>query len=140
MNDRGPMGAYALLLAIFVVLVVLVAVIAGARLRGLPSVFDLTLAGLASYRITRVISQSKIGRVLRAPVTDPTGEEPRGGGMVRALGELVLCGSCFSVWVAAAISVALVAFPDQTRFIAFLFAAAAVAEFLLVAFERLQGE
>jgi len=140
MNDRGPTGAYAALLVIFVVLVVAVAVIAGARLHGFPSVFDLVLAGLAGYRITRVVSQSKIGRVLRAPVTDPTGEEPRGGGMVRALGELVMCGSCFSVWVAAAIAAALVAFPDQTRFVVFLFAAAAVTEFLLLAFERLQGD
>lgn len=141
MTERAPLWAYALLLALFVVLVAAVAVAAGARLDGFPPAFDLALLALASYRVTRVISQSRIGLVLRAPLTtDPAGEEPRGGGMTRAVAELVLCVSCLSVWVAAAFAAALVAFPRETRLVAFVFAVAAVTEFLLVAFLRMQGD
>ena len=141
MIERAPLWAYGLLLALFVVLVAAVAVAAGARLDGFPPAFDLVLLALASYRVTRVISQSRIGLVLRAPLTgDPAGEEPKGTGMLRAVGELVLCGSCLSVWVAAAFAAALMAFPQETRLFAFIFAVAAVTELLLVGFLRLQGD
>jgi hypothetical protein len=139
--ERAPLWAYGLLLALFVALVAAVTVTAKAQLDGFPPAFDLVLLALASYRVTRVISQSRIGLVLRAPLTsDPAGEEPKGTGMTRAVAELVLCVSCLSVWVAAAFSAALVAFPRETRLIAFVFAVAAATEFLLIAFLRMQGD
>jgi hypothetical protein len=54
--------------------------------------------------------------------------QPKGEGLARAIGELVTCAHCVSLWTAGALASAHLARPRETRFVARVFAAYAVAE------------
>ena len=49
---------------------------------------------------------------------------------MRALGELVTCPRCTGVWAAGALTVAYIAAPKATRFVATAFAAASLSDHL----------
>jgi hypothetical protein len=98
---------------------------------------DVARIGLASYKVGRLIAKDEVTKFVRAPVTrDEEGSEPEPRGWPRAIGELVTCPYCVGLWVAAGFSYGLVLFPRQTRFIAALFGAQAVADFLNAGFVK----
>jgi hypothetical protein len=93
------------------------------------SLGDLVAIGLASARIGSVVAEDRITVFLRRPFADgPAAVQPKGEGLVRAVGELVTCAHCVSLWAAAALVSAHLARPRETRFVARVFAAYAVAE------------
>jgi hypothetical protein len=78
---------------------------------------------------------------VRAPVTrDADASETKPEGVERVLGELVTCPYCVSLWTASGLSYALVLYPRQTRVVATIFGAQAVADFLNAAFVKLKGD
>jgi hypothetical protein len=100
---------------------------------------DVLRIGLSSYKIGRLVAKDEVTSWVRAPVTqDEEGTEPERDGASRALGELVTCPYCVGVWTAAGLSYALVLFPRETRVVATIFSAQAVADFLNAAFVKLQ--
>src|SRR5688500_9877171 len=67
--------------------------------------FDLALLGLATFRAGRLVAMDQVVEPLREPFVGGTpnepGQEPRGTGVRKALGELVTCQTCAGTWIAA---------------------------------------
>ncbi|MER5713924.1 DUF1360 domain-containing protein [Streptomyces sp. NPDC002132] len=121
-----PLGGYAALTAAFATSVAVFAGVArrkGVRLPDEVPPWDVALMGTAVYKTSRLLSRDKITRFVRAPFTRrgsdaPAGEildEPRGTGVRRAVGDLVSCPFCVSVWVAGAAVASYACAPRATR-------------------------
>ena len=124
-------------------LIVLFSVVAGGFLfsqkRSLPDkikLSDVFLLGLATQKISRVVTKGRLTSVVRAPFTKyegPAGsgevyESPRGRGLRRAIGELVSCPFCMGTWMSCAAIAGLVTRPRLTRSLAAIFAVSSVAD------------
>ena len=104
---------------------------------------DVILIGTASHKLSRLIGKEKITSVFRSPFTELKGEggpaefeeRARGTGVRRAIGELLVCPWCLGMWLVAAFSLGLAAAPRLTRFIAAVFSALAVSDFLNLAYK-----
>lgn len=93
---------------------------------------DLALISVATFKLSRMLATDRVSRFARAPFTEertvgvqdgePEVEErPKGEGMRRAVGELVLCPHCLSQWIATGFVGGLVAAPETTRLIASIY-------------------
>ena len=78
---------------------------------------DLALLGLATLRMSKLVSEDEITSVLREPVIEEVNgqKNPQGGGFRRSLGKLVLCPTCTGTWVAALLTYSLHLWPRYTR-------------------------
>lgn len=105
---------------------------------------DILLLGVATHKLSRLLSRDQVTAFLRAPFVtfkssaagSEVEEEPRGTGWQRALGNLITCPYCVAQWVSAGFVYGLVFAPRTTRFIAGTFAAYTVADFLGLAYEE----
>jgi Protein of unknown function (DUF1360) len=101
---------------------------------------DLLLAGVATHKLSRVIAKDRVTAPLRAPFTEfeeeggpgEVEEKPRGRGMRKAIGELIVCPFCMAQWVATGLLAGLAVAPRATRFICSIFAAVAISDFLQI--------
>lgn len=99
---------------------------------------DLACIGLASHDIARVVSRDRIAAFLRAPfASGEAAQLPRGRGMQRAVGELLTCPHCLSLWIAGGLCAGYARFPLRARFVAGVFAGHAVANASAAIGERL---
>jgi hypothetical protein len=142
---RRPLGPYAVLTATFSVGFA-AAVAAGYRRRGgLPqrySALDIVTAGIATHKISRLITKDKVTAFARAPFVtyeDAIGhgeveESPRGDGMRYVIGELLVCPYCVGQWVVGALAAGMIGAPEATRLITFMYTAEAIADFLQIAY------
>lgn len=128
------MGVFGLIFALFLLL---------CRLTGRPiperiEARDIALLGLAAHKMSMVGSQDAITSPLRAPVTEiqekvspkKVVEKPRGEGLRRSVGELLVCKFCLGVWLASFLTYGLVLVPRATRLIAALFAVVTISDYL----------
>jgi hypothetical protein len=83
---------------------------------------DIALLAAGTHKLARVATQEKVTRPVRSPFTDdveePDGtvaERPKPEGARRAVGELVTCPFCLSVWIATALTAAFLLAPRPTR-------------------------
>jgi hypothetical protein len=139
-RDERPLPEYATLAAVYGG--VLAGFLALARNRLPQRIGFGDLARIASYKLGRLIAKDEVTAFVRAPVTEGQesgGEEPKGEGIQRALGELVTCPYCTGVWVAAGLTYGVVLFPREARVVTTIFGAQAVADFLNAGFVRLKG-
>jgi hypothetical protein len=108
---------------------------------------DLALYGVATHRLSRLVSREKVARFARAPFTDvdedqPTppaelAEHPRAHrGARRAIGELLTCTMCMDQWIAGGFVVAHVWSPRATRVAASALAIKTIADGLHLAYAR----
>jgi hypothetical protein len=128
------------------------AAISGLERRGrLPEridVSDLALLGIATYQLSRTLTRDRVMTFLRRPFAEEQGpagrgevkSEPRGHGLRRAVGELVICPFCMTQWVAAAALAGLCVAPKTTRFAAGVLAVRTVAELANIAHEGAVAE
>jgi|SRR5215210_455564 len=142
---RPPFGAYALFTTVFNAGFA-AALASAARSGRLPERIeagDVVLIGVASHKLSRVIAKDKITSFARAPFTEyeqPGGpgeveETPRGRGLRRALGELLICPYCLGLWVSAGMHVGVIYAPRSTRTVASTFTALTIADFLQIAYK-----
>jgi hypothetical protein len=121
-------------------------VAASRRGRDLPGhleTADLLTIGVASHKVSRLISKDKVTSPLRAPFTELQGdggpgeveERARGRGARKAIGELLICPYCIGLWVVSAFAVGLLFAPRLTRFLAAIFSALTISDFLQVAYK-----
>jgi len=104
---------------------------------------DLLLAGIATHKLSRVIAKDRVTAPLRAPFTEfqeeggpaEVEEIPRGSGMRRAIGELLVCPFCMGQWVATGLLAGLVVIPRATRFVCSIFAALTISDFLQIVYK-----
>ena len=101
-------------------------------------VTDVALGALAIEKLSRLLTKDPVTSPLRAPFTAYQGtsgsaeldEEVRGEGVQKAVGELVTCPFCTSVWVATGFAAGLVYLPRTTRLTVAALAALAGADLL----------
>jgi hypothetical protein len=145
-QKRPPLAPYAAAMAIFNGLFAAGLVAARRSGRQLPEkvgVGDIALVGVASHKLSRLISKDKVTSPLRAPFTELEGkggpgeleEGARGGPVRKAIGELLICPYCIGLWVVASFSFGLLFAPRVTRFVASVFSALTVSDFFQVAYK-----
>ncbi len=123
---KKPYPAYALITATYLGLYG--GFVALAQRKGRPlsqsiSSLDLVLLGLATLRLSRLAAWDEVTSFLRLPFVQHRPEdkvegeqqEPRGRGLLRALGELVVCTTCIGAWIAAVLTYALYLVPSAVR-------------------------
>jgi len=104
---------------------------------------DLVLVGVASHKLSRLIGKDKVTSPLRATFTEleeaggpsELEERSRGTGARRAVGELLICPYCLGLWVVAAFALGLLFAPRLTRFLAAIFTALTLSDFLQIAYK-----
>ena len=145
-SEAALLGGYAGLIVLFI------SVISGflfSKRRSLPeniNLSDLVLLGAGTQKVSRVLTKSRIGGVVRAPFTKLEGssgageveERPRGSGLRRAIGELVSCPFCIGTWIASAGVAGLVTRPRLTRALASIFAVGSIADFVQQAYCKIK--
>ena len=140
-GDEMPLTSYAKIMGGYNVAfagLLLVAQSSGRRLPERNAYSDLVLLGIATYKLSRLISSDRVTSPLRAPFTEyvePAGasevkEKVRGTGIQRAIGDLLTCPFCLGPWVATALTFGLALKPRPTRLIGGILVAATVSEFL----------
>jgi uncharacterized protein DUF1360 len=142
----APLRGYAGLIVAF-------AVVVGGFLafkkRSLPDripLSDLFILGMATQKVSRVVTKSRVASVVRVPFTTyegPAGsgeveERPRGTGLRRAIGELVSCPFCMGTWIACAGVAGFVSQPQLTRALGSIFAVGSIADFVQQAYCRVK--
>jgi hypothetical protein len=145
-GEERPLGAH---LVLVVVYNALVGTFLATRIRsgkGFPrniGVGDLLLAGIATHKVSRVVAKDRVTAPLRAPFTEfqeeggpgEVEEKPRGRGLRRAIGELLVCPFCLGQWVATAALAGFAVAPRATRFLCSIFAAVTISDFLQIAYK-----
>jgi hypothetical protein len=144
-EQRPPLLAYAVLMSIFNGAFAAALILTrrfGRELPERPGAADVVLIGVASHKLSRLVTKDKVTSPLRAPFTELEGsggpgeyeERARGTGVRRAIGELLVCPYCLDLWVVTAFSVGILFAPRTARFLAGVFAAVTVSDFFQVAY------
>lgn len=144
-DDDQPMAGRVTLVSVFGASLAAAAV--AARITGRepperPSPLDVVMVGMATHKLSRLVTKAKVTSFVRAPFTEfqkPKGhgeveECPRGGGVRRAVGELLVCPYCISQWISAGFAAGLVLAPRATRLVAGSYSALALADFMQLAY------
>ena len=144
-SPERPLAAYGAIMAAYTL--TFVAPLAFAARRGAlperPRFADLALVGVGTFKLSRLLTTDAVTGFIRAPfvryegmngVTTPQ-ESARGTGLRRAIGQLLLCPICTGVWVASALTAALVIAPRATRVACGTLTVAAASDFLQSAHE-----
>jgi len=106
--------------------------------------WDLLLLTVASHKASRMISKDRVTSPLRAPFARYEGEagpgevseSPRGRGLRRAIGELLLCPYCLGMWTSAALVAGLLVAPRFTRWVSAVLSIFFGSELLQVAYKK----
>ena len=150
-EERPPLLSYAATMAVFNALFGAALLLAKRRGRDLPArvdAVDVVLFGAAAHKISRLVAKEKVTAPLRAPFTELEGkggpaeleERSRGKGVRKVVGELLTCPFCLSLWFVAAFSIGLLYAPRLTRFLAAVFSAMAIADFLQLAYKAAEDK
>jgi hypothetical protein len=133
-----PLGGYAILTALFGAAFGASLLEARRSGRTLPSLGagDIVLTGLATHKLSRLLTKDKVTSFLRAPFTEyqegaghgELEEKARGRGLRLATGELLVCPYCIAQWVAGGFVAGQVFAPRVTRLLTAMWTAQAVAD------------
>ena len=139
----APRGGYAIIITIFLTLFGAVAASLRrnpATLSQTPPARDIALLGIATFRMSRLVTADRVTSILRRPfVEEGVGEEqlegvvqkPREeGGIVQAVGQLITCPWCISVWAAAFNVYLLTLFPRVGRLFLLIMSSSGISQLL----------
>ena len=109
---------------------------------------DLLLIGIASHKLSRLITKDKVTSFARAPFTEfqePGGpgeveEKPCGHGLRYAVGELLVCPYCLAQWASSGLTLGLVGAPRFTRLLSSMLVAHTISDFLQVAYRAAEDQ
>ena len=109
------------------------------------SFLEVTLIGIATVRLGRLVAHSHVLEPIRAPFTatvpDETGAGKtvvaRGTGIRYAIGQLISCPICVGTWCAALLVYGLYVIPGTTLIFLYMTAAIGIAEILNALIEAL---
>jgi hypothetical protein len=107
---------------------------------------DLALLTVATHKAARLLAKDRVTSAVRAPFTrfqedggpGEVEEQARGSGLRRALGELLICPYCVSMWIATAFAAGLVVAPRPTRWAASVLSVVFGADVLQAAYKKLE--
>jgi uncharacterized protein DUF1360 len=146
-GEEKPLGGYAVLMGAFTSLAALFAAWFHRSGRELPErvdARDLALLAVASHRASRLIAKDKVTSAIRAPFAryqGPDGpgevsEKPRGHGLRRVIGELLVCPYCLGMWTSAALTAGLLVAPRFTRWLSTVLTVFFGADALQIAYRK----
>ncbi|MFL6052166.1 MAG: DUF1360 domain-containing protein [Actinoallomurus sp.] len=146
-EDR-PLRSYAGTLATYGLAVgatMLIARLTGRRAPRLR-LWDVALMAVTTHKVSRTLAKDSVTSPLRAPFTRYKGtagpaelaEEVRGEGVKHTIGELITCPFCMAQWVGTAYAAGMTFAPDATRLAGATMTAVAGADWLQLAYARLQ--
>jgi hypothetical protein len=148
-DEYRPLAGYAVLTGTFLTALTgaLVAAHKNDRLPDRIPLQDLALAGLATHKLSRLITKDKISGTLRAPFTrfqEKSGhgeveEAARGRGLRYAIGELLVCPYCVGQWVAGGFTVGYVFAPKTTRLLAAMWSIEAISDAAQLAYSKAES-
>ena len=138
--DGLPVRGYAAMMVVFLGSFVGLVTVARAA-RALPErvpARDIALLGVATHKLTRIVTRERVTIPLRVPFTHYEGrdgagqvkEEPRGKGVRRAIGSLLTCQYCAGPWVATGLVAGLLFAPRATRIACGMLSVVAISDFL----------
>jgi hypothetical protein len=148
-GDQRPLGGYGVLLSAFLGAAAAFADWLRRSGRVLPermAADDLVLITIATHKASRLATKDRVTAVVRAPFTAHMGEggpgeveeSPRGRGLRRAIGELLVCPYCIAMWIGAAFTAGLVVAPRPTRWVASVLAILFGSDVLQIAYRKLE--
>jgi hypothetical protein len=140
-DEHRPLGGYAALTTTLVTLAtgsLVAARLAGRELPDRYGLWDVVTTGVATHKLSRLISKDKVTSFVRGPFTryreragrGELSEEPRGEGLRYAAGELLVCPYCLGQWIATGFAVGMVTAPRFTRMAAYVLTAVTISDFL----------
>jgi hypothetical protein len=140
-GERRPLRAYALITFAFNAAFAAFSFVRSRSRRPLPNRIppsDIALLSVGTFKLSRLITKDKATSFLRAPFTryqGPAGrseveEAPRGGGLRRAVGELLVCPYCIGQWVAGGLLGAYLWWPRAVRAVTSMLAIVVAADYL----------
>ncbi len=146
-GEETPLGGYALLMAAFSSLAAAFAAWFRRSGRELPDRVDgrdLALITVASHKASRLVAKDKVTSAIRAPFAEYQGsagpgevdERPRGRGIRRVVGELLVCPYCLGMWTSAAMTAGLLVAPRFTRWMCAVLVAFFGADILQIAYKK----
>jgi hypothetical protein len=108
---------------------------------------DLVLFGTATHKLSRLLAKDKVTVFARAPFTEfeekggpaEVEEKPRGSGLRRAIGELVVCPYCLGLWASGGFHAGALFAPRATRVTASVLAALTISDFLQIAYKAAEN-
>lgn len=141
-EEKKPLGGHATLTLAFNAGVLGYAAAFRRSGRSLPErvpAADLGLLAVGTYKLSRLIAKDRIMGFFRSPFTRFQGEsdrpsevseEPRGEGLQRAIGELLVCPYCLGQWVGTGFLMTYLREPRLARTVAAVFAIVAGSDML----------
>jgi hypothetical protein len=107
---------------------------------------DLALVTVATHKAARLLAKDRVTSAVRAPFTQfeeeggpgEVEEQARGHGLRRALGELLICPYCLSMWIATAFVAGLAVAPRPTRWTASVLTAVFGSDVLQAVYKKLE--
>jgi hypothetical protein len=107
---------------------------------------DLALLTVATHKAARMLAKDRVTSAVRAPFTrfeeeggpGEVEEKPRGTGVRRAVGELLICPYCLSMWIATGFAIGIVLAPRPTRWVASILSVHFGSEVLQGAYKKLE--
>jgi hypothetical protein len=101
-----------------------------------PEPIDVVLIGLGTFKLSRLVAKEKVLEPVRAPFVaeavpgqgSEVNSKPDGSGVRRAVGELLTCPFCVSVWIATVFIAVFAIAPRAVRFVTSGLAAVVVAD------------
>ena len=90
-----------------------------------PTASDVVLIGMGTFKLSRLFAKEKVLQPVRAPFVEDVEPgagsevncEPAGTGLRRAIGELITCPFCISVWIATVFVAAFAVVPRAVRLV-----------------------
>jgi hypothetical protein len=146
-EEDKPLASYGVLMSVFLTLASTFATWFRRSGRELPDRIDdrdLVLLTLASHKASRLIAKDKVTSAIRAPFAryeGPAGpgevsEKPRGHGLRRVIGELLVCPYCLGMWTSAFLTAGLLVAPRFTRWVASVLTIFFGADVLQIAYKK----
>jgi hypothetical protein len=144
-DEHRPLAGYAVLTSVFGTAMAGGLLAARSTGRPLPPRFetrDVVMAGIATHKLSRLVTKDKVTGFARAPFTRFQGkaghgevkEAARGRGLRYAIGELLVCPYCIAQWVAGGIAAGWVLAPRTTRLLSAMWAVQGIADGVQLAY------
>jgi hypothetical protein len=146
-DPERPIRSYGVLMGVFSTLAGAFATWFRASGRKLPDrmeAHDLLLLTVASHKASRLISKDRVTSALRAPFAEfeqeagpaEVSERPRGHGLRRAIGELLVCPYCLGMWTSAVLVAGMLVAPRFTRWLSSVLVIFFGSEVLQIAYKK----